>query len=119
MGLNHSHSIVLSHGNALNFQRKFFLCATKNRLTDPSEIRAFDFKHEFRRSAIYSVSDIIGIDRPILGIFREDGGRQLSAKKTVSNGAARVRPQRSSRANWEMARLGAIIFGSTEANFKT
>jgi len=91
----------------------------KNRLSDPSEIRALDFKHEFRRSAIYSVSDIIGIDRPILGIFREDGGRQLSAKKTVSNGAARVRPQRSSRANWEMARLGAIIFGSTEANFKT
>jgi len=64
----------------------------KNRLTDPSEIRALDFKHEFRRSAICSVSDTIGIDRPILGIFREDRGHQLRAKKTVSNGAAGIRP---------------------------
>jgi hypothetical protein len=58
----HSHSIILSHGNALNFQYKFFLRTTKNRLAEPSEICALDFKHEFRRSAICSVSATIGID---------------------------------------------------------
>jgi hypothetical protein len=45
----------------------------KNRLTDPSEIRAFDFKGEFRRSAICLLPATIGVDRPILGIFRENG----------------------------------------------
>jgi hypothetical protein len=39
--------------------------ATKNRLTDPSKIRALDFKQEFRRFAICSVSATIGIDRSI------------------------------------------------------
>jgi len=57
----------------LNFGRKFFLCLMKNRLADPSEIHAFDFKGEFRRSAICSLPVTIGIDRPILDIFREDG----------------------------------------------
>jgi len=52
-----------------------------NRLADPSEICALDFKHEFRRSTICSVSDTIGIDRPILGIFRNDWGHQLSEKR--------------------------------------
>ena len=61
----HSHSIVLSDGNALNFQRKFFMCATKNRLTDPSENRALDFKHEFGRAAVCSVSATIANDRSI------------------------------------------------------
>jgi hypothetical protein len=46
----HSHSIILSHGNALIFQRKLFLYAIKNRLPGPSEICALDFKHEFGRS---------------------------------------------------------------------
>src|SRR6185312_5419262 len=61
----HSHSIVLSDGNALNFQRKFFLCMMKNRLPDPSEICALDFKHEFGRSAVCSVSATIDNDRSI------------------------------------------------------
>jgi hypothetical protein len=65
----HSHSMVLSHGNALIFQRKFFLRTAKNRLTDPSEIFALDFKHEFRRSAICSVSATIGINRSISEYF--------------------------------------------------
>jgi hypothetical protein len=58
----HSHSIILGHGNALIFQRKFFLRTMKNRLPDPSKICALDFKKEFRRSAICSVSQTIDID---------------------------------------------------------
>jgi hypothetical protein len=58
----HSHSIVLSHVNALIFQRKFFLRRAKHRLPDPSKICALDFKGEFRRSAFRSVSGTIDID---------------------------------------------------------
>lgn len=58
----HSHSIVITDGNALNSKRKFFLHATKNRLSDPSEISALDFKREFRRSGICSGSVTIEID---------------------------------------------------------
>ena len=46
---SYSHSIILRHGNALIWRHKFFLCTTKNRLSDPSEILALDFKGEFRR----------------------------------------------------------------------
>jgi predicted DNA-binding transcriptional regulator AlpA len=46
-------------------QIKFFRRSTKSRLAEPSEICALDFKHEFRRSAICSVSRTIGIDRSI------------------------------------------------------
>jgi hypothetical protein len=60
--LPHSHSIVLSHRNALNFQRKFFQRGAKNRLTDPSEICGLDFKGEFQQAAICSVPPTIGID---------------------------------------------------------
>jgi len=35
----------------------------KNRLFDPSKIRALEFKGEFRRSAICAVSPTIGINR--------------------------------------------------------
>jgi hypothetical protein len=56
----HSHSIVLSHRNALIFQCKFFLRIAKNRLGDLSEFRALDFKEEFRRSVICMVSATIG-----------------------------------------------------------
>ena len=38
----HSHSIILSHGNALTCQRKFFPRTMKNRLPNPSEICALD-----------------------------------------------------------------------------
>jgi len=53
--------MVLRHGNALNFQRKFFLCPMKNRLLDPSKNCALDFKHKFRPSAIRTLSATIGI----------------------------------------------------------
>jgi hypothetical protein len=76
----------------LNSRRKFFLHTTKNRLPDPSEIRALDFKHEFRRSAICSVSATIAIDWSILlELFREAGVNSLP-KKTVSDGESLIRP---------------------------
>jgi hypothetical protein len=40
----HSHSIVLGDGNALISQRKFFMRIAKNRLANPSEFRALEFK---------------------------------------------------------------------------
>jgi hypothetical protein len=46
-------------------QHKFFRHAAKNRLADPSKIRALEFKREFRRFRICSVSGTIGIDRSI------------------------------------------------------
>jgi hypothetical protein len=52
MGENHSHSIVLSDRNALNSARKFFLQTMKNRLPDPPEISALEFKGKFRRFGI-------------------------------------------------------------------
>lgn len=63
--LIHSHSIVLSYGNALDFRHNLFLRTKKNRLTDPSEIRALDFIRKFRRSVISSVSATTGINRSI------------------------------------------------------
>jgi len=53
----------------LTFQCKFFLRIAKNRLTDPSEIRALDFKDEFRRFATCSVSTTIGIDQSIFDLL--------------------------------------------------
>jgi len=83
----HSHSIVLRHGNALICPRKFFPPATKNRLRDPSEICAIDFKNEFRRSAICLVSAAIGIDWPICDL-RSDRPPSAPRQKTPSPGAS-------------------------------
>jgi hypothetical protein len=47
----------------LKSRRNFLLSITKNRLADPSEICAHEFKEEFRRSAICAVSPTIGINR--------------------------------------------------------
>jgi hypothetical protein len=52
----HSHSIVSAHRNVLNFKRYLFPGAAKDRLGSPSKTRALDFKSEFGRSAICSVS---------------------------------------------------------------
>jgi hypothetical protein len=57
--------MIPNDSNALNFQRKFFPRTAKNRLFDPSETCALDFKGEFRRSAICSVSTTIDVDRTI------------------------------------------------------
>ena len=43
----HSHSIILSHGNALIYRHKLLPRTTKNRLADPSEISALDSKANF------------------------------------------------------------------------
>src|SRR5258705_4981909 len=61
----------------------------KNRIPDPSEIFALEFKGEFRRSAICSVSQTIDIDWSIiLGVLRKSGVSSLP-KKTVSDGEVR------------------------------
>ena len=80
----HSHSIILSQGNVLDFKRKFFLSATKNRLPDPSEIRAFDFKQEFRRSVMWMASATIGIDRSIFLCPTANQTVAAVSKKTVT-----------------------------------
>jgi hypothetical protein len=43
----HAHSIILSDRNALNSAHNFFLHTMKNRLPDPSEICALEFKENF------------------------------------------------------------------------
>jgi len=53
----------------LNWRRKFSPPAAKNRLTDPSEIRAFDFKGKLRRFKTPSVSATIGIDWSIFDVL--------------------------------------------------
>jgi hypothetical protein len=58
--------MVLSYRNALIQQRKSFLHTVENRLCDPSEICALEFKGEFRRFRVCSVSATIGIDQSIL-----------------------------------------------------
>jgi hypothetical protein len=66
----HSHSIVLRNRNVLNFQCYYFLPLAKNRRPGPSKICALDFKHEFRPSALCSVSATIGVDRSIFNVRR-------------------------------------------------
>ena len=56
----------------------------KNRLPDPSEICALEFKGEFRRFEICPISGTIDIDRSILGVSRGNELGQLDREKTVS-----------------------------------
>jgi hypothetical protein len=100
----HSHSIVLSGDNALIFHLKFFLRKAKSRLPDPSKTPALDFKEEFRRFAICSVSATIGIDRSIFlkspvtlalpASFRK-GRQHGSSELTRHNRLRVVSPRRS------------------------
>jgi hypothetical protein len=53
---------------------------TKNRLADPSEICALDFKQEFRRSEILSVSGTTGADRLNFKFCGESGFIGLAEK---------------------------------------
>ena len=80
----HSHSIVLGHGNALIFQRKFFLRMRENRLHDPLKICALEFKGEFRRSGIWSVSATIDIDWPIFPLIAPTDRQPATTKKAVT-----------------------------------
>jgi hypothetical protein len=52
----------------------------KNRLPDPSEICALEFKGEFRRFKICPVSATIDIDRPMFAISDENGHVGLANK---------------------------------------
>jgi hypothetical protein len=63
---------------------QFFPLTAKNRPGDPSEIRALEFKGEFRRSAICSISGTIGIDRSIFRHPRERGIIGIETKNTFS-----------------------------------
>jgi hypothetical protein len=47
----------------VELQAQLFLSIMKNRLADPSEICALEFKEKFRRSSICMVSPTIGINR--------------------------------------------------------
>jgi hypothetical protein len=62
---HHSHSIIPSHGNVLNFQRKFFLRSLEHCAPDPSKIWGLEFKGEFCQFRNCSVSATIAIDRSI------------------------------------------------------
>jgi len=52
-----------------------------NRLLDPLETWALDFKREFPRFKICSVSTTIGINRTISGISSENGVVGLAEKR--------------------------------------
>jgi hypothetical protein len=67
---------------------------------------------------VTAVSATIGIDRSILGIFRESGVASLP-KKTVGDGEVRNnRPWRSSRADCKTAWLGVVISGWTQGKIQ-
>jgi hypothetical protein len=97
-----------------------FLHAVKNRLADPSEIFALEFKGEFRQIGICSVSTIIGIDWSIFEV----------CKKNDITGVAQKRPAAMTKsvpgrgvagcAHCTPARLHGVAISSwTEATFKT
>jgi hypothetical protein len=77
----HSHSMIFGHGKALIERRKSFMRGTKNRPADPSEICALDFKQEFARFPISSVSATIGIDRSIFAISGPPTPHWLAGEK--------------------------------------
>src|SRR4030088_1518891 len=79
----HSHSIVLHHPNALNFQRTFFHCTAEHR-PPRQKICALDSAWEFPRVANSPVSATIGVDRSILQLIDTRGGLRVDAKNTVS-----------------------------------
>jgi hypothetical protein len=65
---SYSHSIIPWHDNVLICQHKVFLHLSKNRIPDPSENRALEFKGEFPQFGIRSVSATIDIDRSIFDV---------------------------------------------------
>jgi hypothetical protein len=79
-----ANSIVLSDRNALNAKCKCFPHATRNRLRNPSEIFALEFKGEFRRFKICSVMPTIGTDRRFSGSSGANDGFDLVTKRPSS-----------------------------------
>ncbi len=94
-----SHSILQIHGNTLNQRRNSLRHTTKNRLPDPSETCAPEFKEEFRRSVMRSVSATTDVDCSILLKTFHEGSVASLAQKTVSDGEARIRPWCGPRAS--------------------
>ena len=70
--------------NILIYHHNFFRLPAKNRLPDPSEIRALEFKREFLRFGICSVPATIGIDRTIFDGCGDGDMSEEAARKTVS-----------------------------------
>jgi hypothetical protein len=56
---------LLAHRHALKSLAQILRCTLERRAPNPSEIRVLEFKEEFRRSAIWSVSANIDINWPI------------------------------------------------------
>jgi hypothetical protein len=86
----------------LIFQRKLSLRVRKNRISDPSEIRALEFKGQFRRPAMCSVLATIDVDRPIFSEIliendivglREKDRQRLNVQSPVILEAHRRRSQ--------------------------
>jgi hypothetical protein len=63
---------------------------TKNRLTNPSEILTLDFKGEFRRFEICSVSATTGSDRPIFDLRGDEAGIRSAKENTVGSSLSSV-----------------------------
>jgi hypothetical protein len=84
----YTHSIVLSHGNALIWRRKFFLHTAKDRLPGPSEICAFDSKRKFWRFEKTLVSMTISNNRAIFDLI-DHATRELADAKIPSPSKAR------------------------------
>jgi hypothetical protein len=64
----------------LIWRDKFLRATVKHRLRDPSEIRALDFKGEFRRSAICSPSATIAINGSIIRLLQRQPNICSTAK---------------------------------------
>jgi hypothetical protein len=90
-----------------------FSRTTKNRLADPSEICALEFKGEFRRFGICSVSATIGTDRSNFKFCGESGIIGLAEKRPsamIDEALAKLDPlPPASRGAHKMAIAGTAI----------
>jgi hypothetical protein len=92
----------LSDDNALIFQRKFFPRTSKNRIPDPSEYRALEFKGEFRRFGCWSISTTIGINRSIFSLTAADEPTTCNSKKDRHEA---IHDRSASRGGYRFAKL--------------
>src|SRR5258708_36019469 len=107
--------LYFSYAIPLQNQRKDSLRhTTKNRLPNPSETCALEFKEEFRRSVMRSVSATIDVDCSILLKTFHEGSVASLAQKTVSDGEAPA--ARQSRDMDSPARSGAYAASLRDTN---
>jgi hypothetical protein len=83
--------MIFGYHKTLIWRDKFLRGTVKHRLRDPSEIRALDFKGEFRRSAICSPSATIAINGSIIRLLQRQPNIRSTVKNTVSPVALRRR----------------------------